>query len=207
MYPTRQEVILLQIRASGSYVIGFTLLLVVSISLRLIASHVMIETFLLASVYVLILLLTMAASTAIHESAHFTALEELDMAISRIRAHRIGNVSFHIDESDEMTQGEIYQVASVPYRTHMQYGLEGSTLGILVILNLLMPLPLNLMFAVMTVLVALQFLGGLCGCLVVKEEKTEGICVALAKITSKEDIEDIVAWNRRNTNGSEAKRE
>ncbi len=152
------------------------------------------------SMYLAIYLIDIIISTALHEGAHFEALASTGFEVGDITVHRIGNVSFSIKNSDNMTVEQNYVVSCAPFVNGKHIAIEGIFLVLLVLLNIYAWFPLNALLAFFTALSALSFIASICALNVIKSKKTSGICISIAKITSREDIEDIVTWNKLSHN-------
>ncbi|MBD3159339.1 MAG: hypothetical protein GF309_11165 [Candidatus Lokiarchaeota archaeon] len=195
-YPKGYEIFIMQLKSSKSVLAVFVLLTIASLFLRYRIDWFLLDALLIGALYFLTMFVGFAVGTAVHETEHFNVLKRFKIPVTNVVAHRIANVSFHIDCSDEISLEEAYEISAASFRGWKQRIIETVILAILVTLNMLIPFPFNLVLAFLTFLVALQFLGGICGCYLVESQKTEGLCVSLAKTRSGEDIEDIIRWNK-----------
>ncbi len=150
------------------------------------------------SIYFTIYLFAIALTTAMHERGHVVKLKELGYDVTKLRVHRVGNVSFWVENMDQMSADEVYQNAAAPFLNPISYGSEIISLLILVVTNILSPFPLNLVLFAFTLLAFVSLVGSFCALSIVRKRKTSGFCVKLARtITSRGDIDEIVSWNKK----------
>jgi hypothetical protein len=179
--------------------------LVVGVIAELLPSYSWISlSALCGGVYLLTLVFSLTVSTAMHESRHLLELDRLDYAADNLRVHRIGSVSFRIIDNDRMTLEESYRVARAPFSAPSQYAAEGFFTISLMAINAWAPYPLNVALLLLTTLSFVSLLASFCCYAVIVRGLTDGFCVALARtVTSKGDVDEIVAWNRSRESASD----
>jgi len=150
-----------------------------------------------SSTYFIICLSSIAFTTAIHEKGHIEKLKELGYKPTNFKVHRIGDVSFSIENMDQMSIDEAYQNASAPFLIPIAYFSEIVFLTVLIVVNIVSPFPLNLVLLCFTLSAIVGLIGSFCALSVIRQRKTSGICVRLARaVTSRGDIDEIVTWNK-----------
>ncbi|MHA1286602.1 MAG: hypothetical protein ACTSW7_01705 [Candidatus Thorarchaeota archaeon] len=156
------------------------------------------EHLIYGSIYFTFYLFSIALTTAMHERRHIVKLKELGFEATAFRVHRIGNMSFRIDNMDQMSADDVYQNAVSPFLTPTSYGSELICFLILVVLNIITPFPLDLVLFAFTLLALVHLVGSFCALSIIHKRKTSGLCVKLARtITSRGDIDEIVSWNKK----------
>lgn len=156
------------------------------------------EYLLYGSIYFTFYLFSIALTTAMHERGHIVKLKELGYEVTKFKVHRVGNVSFWIENMDEMSDDEVYLNATSPFLAPISYVSEIITLWLLLMINIISPFPLDLVLFVFTLLASVHLVGSLCALSIVRNRKTSGLCVKLARtVTSRGDIDEIVTWNRK----------
>lgn len=152
--------------------------------------------------YFLFYLLSTILANALHERGHILKLQELGYQAINFKAHRVGNVSFSIENVENMTADETYQVASAPFRQFSFYITEFISLLTLVGISLISPFLLDIFLLAITGLISISFLGSLCAFVTIQKQLASGFCVKLARtVTSRGDIDDIVTWNTMHEKG------
>ena len=150
-----------------------------------------------ASVYFLTFVVSMAITTAIHETGHISKLDELGVAAESFVAHRVGNVSFRIVDAEKLTTEQCYEISKAPLVRARQYFAEVFLLGLLIVINWYSPFPLNIALGVFSALGGLQQMASFCAYVVIRTERVSGLCVKLSQtLTSRGDMQAIVTWNR-----------
>jgi hypothetical protein len=152
----------------------------------------------LASGYIVLFLATMAMVTALHESEHVSKLHEIGSTQVTLTAHRIGDVSFRVENPDNLTPEQRYQVAIAPYVKTTPYLTEVFFLILLTLISWYSPFLLNILLFVLTALFALHLLATVCSYIVIKTKRQAGFCVSFSRaLTSRGDMEDIASWNNK----------
>ncbi len=148
------------------------------------------------SVYFIFYLISTILTNTLHERSHIIKLQELGYRATNFKVHRVGDVSFSIEEVERMSAKEVYQVASAPFLRPAVYITELFSLLILIGISTLSPFPLDIFLLVVAGVASISFLGSLCAFIVIQKRMTSGFCVILARtVTSKGDIDEIVTWN------------
>ena len=148
---------------------------------------------LLASVYFLTFVVSMAITTAIHETGHISKLDELGFAAKSFLAHRVGNVGFRIADAEKLTTEQCYKISKAPFVRARQYLAEVFLLGLLIVINWHSPFPLNIALGVFSALGGLQQMASFCVYFVIRTERFSGLCVNLSQtLTSRGDVHDII---------------
>ncbi len=185
----------------------FALLFVISTVIRAWATLWLIDWAIFAALFFLVALVFSAFSTSIHEWSHLAMLEELGFHVDNFVIHRIGNVSFRIKDGDRMTLDEVYRVSRAPFVRPAQYVVDAVGLSILAVIDWFSPFPLNIVLIVFLFLLGIVILGNLCALRVIRSRLVDGLCVSLARsVTSREDIDDIVEWNKSQTSLTDVSR-
>ena len=191
------NILLLQLTQSKAIVL-FLITLIISYFGRMLTSWSWIfEYMCFSSVYFIIYLFAFSLTTSLHERRHFVKLKELGYEITNLKVHRVGSISFWIANIEQMTPDESYQIAAAPFVAPISYIAEITMFLIIVDFNLLSPFPLTLPLLFFTFLLFVSLIGNCCAAFTVRMRKASGLCVKLARtITSKGDIDEIVAWNK-----------
>jgi hypothetical protein len=173
----------------------FVVTFVISLLIRMNFTWSLISNYLFyGSGYFIILLFTMALQNAVHERGHISKLKEYGYEATNFKANRIGDVSFRNIETLSAEEG--FQVAASPFLAPISYIIEIISFLILVGINIISPFPLDLLLFLFTSLASISLIGSFCATYVVRKRKTSGLCVRLARtITSRGDIDEIIAWN------------
>jgi len=144
------------------------------------------------SVYFLTFVVGMAITTAIHEIAHISKLDDLGFVAENFVAHRVGNVSFRIVDAERLTTEQSYEISKAPFVRARQFFAEVFLLGLLIVINWYSPFPLNIVLGVFSALGGLQQIASFCVYFVIRTERFSGLCVKLSESTSREDVHDII---------------
>lgn len=148
-----------------------------------------------SSGYFILYLLFAILANALHERSHIIKIRELGYRALNFKVHRIGDVSFSIENMEKMSAEETYQVASAPFLTPSSYITELLSLFILTGVSIISPFPLVIFLLAVTGVISISFLGNLCAFIIIQKRLTSGFCVTLSRtVTSKGDIDEIVAW-------------
>ncbi|MGY5873017.1 MAG: hypothetical protein RTV72_12280 [Candidatus Thorarchaeota archaeon] len=192
------NILLIQLAQSKALVL-FLVVLVISYFIRInFAWSWIFEYLIYGSIYFTVFLFAIALTTSIHERGHITKLKELGYRAINLKVNRIGDVSFWIENMDQMSADEVYQNATAPFLNPISYGSEIISLLILVVTNIISPFPLNLVLFVFTLLAFVYLIGSFCALSIIRKRKTSGYCVKLARIiTSRGDIDEIISWNKK----------
>jgi hypothetical protein len=160
-------------------------------------------SFVLFGTYLSIFVFGIIVTNALHESAHFNELDTLGYEIGNVVVHRIGNVSFSIINQENMTTEQNYIVSKAPFAKISHLAIHAFLLVLLILTNIMLAFPLNLLVSFLTLLATMDFAANVCALHIARAQKVSGICVTIARATSQEDIEDILAWNKLVNENSE----
>ena len=193
------NILLIQLNQSKAVVL-FLVVFVISYFCEIYSAWSWIFEYLIyGSIYFIVLLFAMAIQTAVHEREHIMKLEQLGYKASNFTANRIGDVSFSIENMDQMSADESYQNAAAPFLTPTSYIVEIVSLLLLIVIPIISPFPLGLVLFVFTFLALISLVGICCALSVIRKRKTSGLCVRFARtVTSRGDIDEIVSWNNDN---------
>ncbi len=188
-------IIRLQAKQSSSLIIS-VLILMISLLYSIANLSLLSVSFVLFGTYLFIFVFGIIVTNALHESAHFDELDTLGYEIGKIAVHRIGNVSFSIIDQENMTPEQNYVVSKAPFAKISHLAIHAFLLVLLILTNIMLAFPLNLLVIFLTLLAILDFAANVCAIHIIRTQKISGICTTIAHITSQEDIDDILAWNR-----------
>ncbi|MGY5859425.1 MAG: hypothetical protein RTU63_08640 [Candidatus Thorarchaeota archaeon] len=193
------NILLIQLAQSKAVVLFLVVLAISYLSRINFVWYWIFEYLIYGSIYFLVFLFAMALQTALHERGHIKKLRELGFEAVDFEVNRIGDVSFRIENMDQMSANEIYQNAASPFLAPTSYVVDSVSLLILLVINFLSPFPLSLVMCVFTILASISLVGSFCAVYTIRMRKTSGLCVKLARtVTSRGDIDEIVAWNKMN---------
>ena len=196
------NILYMQIVQSKSLTVFLLIFTISGVSRTFLASSWIFDFILYGSVYFIIYLLFIALANALHEKGHIKKLQELGYHAMNFQAHRIGDVSFSIENIEKMSADEAYQVASAPFLLPTFYTIEFVSLLLLLGISILSPFPLDIILLATTGLISVSFLGSLCALIVIQKSLISGSCVWFARtVTSRGDIDDIVTWNTMHEKG------
>lgn len=195
------NILLIQLAQSKAFVLFLVILVISYLSRINFVWSWIFEYLTYGSIYFIVFLFAMALQTAVHEKSHIRKLRDLGYEAANFRANRVGDVSFRIENMDQMSANEIYQNAASPFLAPTSYVVDSISLLILLVINFLSPFPLSLVLCVFTILASVSLIGSFCAVFTIHRRKTAGFCVKLARtITSRGDIDEIVAWNKMERN-------